>query len=215
MIQPSQIAVRAWGKARGWKFSEVEYLTRPTPYPPHVREEQIEDFNEGRARVFIMRASQGKGFSLAQMPVLERGGLEPEMFILSPTWSVGDFDQSINRGVAQHPLEDRSTRTVINVLYHDSTVEGEIISALKNKKDFQKKVLDDIGRVGYTTFVDSLFSSPGDGEDEEELFDVRDIRARLTLGLPPFVKLSTKQLNKVKPSSSDEEDALTYLRSIS
>lgn len=177
------------------------YKDRGT-YPPHIKSDQVKMFNKGEAQVFICKWSQARGFSLARKEAVKSGfGTYPTIISLAPTWSLGSWQQGQDRCVTTHSNADGSTSAVNTMVYALTTkgsIEGDIMAALRNKSSVATTLFQDAKRKGFESFVSNMLSDmKAASMDKTSVFDAEEMNARITLGVPPFSKLSRKLvLNK-------------------
>ena len=167
-----------------------------SPYPPHVRQEQIQKFNSGDARVFICKNSQARGITLNRLEAVSNGiGTYPSIVYMQAAWSLGAWKQSQDRCVGVDPSTGRNIATMVYVLVIQGSIEEKIVKALRAKQGVAEGLLKDAGRDGYSNPFEEMDMS-GEGEKLDELFDAQDYEARYVLELPPQKKLTEKIITK-------------------
>lgn len=188
----------------------------PVKYDNYRRAREIDDFNQGKTRVFILKTSQGRGLTLNCLPSIRRGGEQPTMVMTGPIWQLGGWDQAMDRAVGVDPSTGNSICTTIYILYCKGSIEERMLNALRGKKDVQSELLADREREGFSSFVDALISDMKEAR-KGDYFDAEEITARIECGVTPSAQLTKKSLLKAiskkfnLPQKDSEEFAATNL----
>ena len=171
------------------------------PYKGVDRSHQIDRFQNGDVRVFLMKSVQAKGVTLNRLDAIKKGiGGFPVIIYAQPTWSLIDWEQSQDRCVGTIPKgmhnEGKSIFTPIYALVVVGSIEEKIVAALRGKKKVAESLLADAKRQGYSNpFEEMDFSSDdGDGSGLDEIFDSEEMESRYQLKLSPQKVLSEKMI---------------------
>lgn len=180
-----------------------EVLVEQPPYKGDERNRQIERFQQGDTKVFILKWNQGTGLDLHRRECVQAGiGGWPEIVAMAPPWSLGDFKQGLDRCVTQDPRTGKQVCTRVNHLIVNGTIEETILKALQSRQEVADQLLKDIDRCGYESFADAMLSNMesavavGEGEEDVTFFDDIDVRARIELGIPPGAKLTERNIRE-------------------
>ena len=166
---------------------------------PSAKSQAEADFNEGRAQIYILKNDEGRGIRLNRREaVAAHAGRRPAIICLAPTWKLGTWEQEINRCMDTDFETKKSVHTMVYVLVIRGSIESQMLSAIRQKKEIAEFLLQDAARQGYTSFVtdmalgESKLAGPAVKEDDAEYFDAEDMRSRIRCGVPPYSKLSVK-----------------------
>lgn len=169
------------------------------PYKGMDRSRQIDRFQEGDVRVFLMKSVQAKGVTLNRLDAVKKGlsGF-PVIIYAQPTWSLIDWEQSQDRCVGTIPEgmhnAGKSIFTPIYALVVVGSIEEKIVAALRGKKKVAESLLADAKRSGYSNPFEDMDFSSEDGGELDEIFDSEEMESRYQLKLSPQKKLSEKMI---------------------
>ena len=183
--------------SEGISFAFMRPHGSSSPLTGPKRMDQIRKFQEGEARVILMKSTQAKGVTLNRIPAVKAGlGSYPVIVYTQPTWSLIDWEQSQDRAVGTDPVSKKSISTMVYVLVVRGSIEQKIVGALRRKKKVAETLLADSSRNGYENPFESMDLSEPDDMDIDELFDAHEMQARYLLGLAPQKKLSERMIRK-------------------
>lgn len=154
-------------------------------------------FQNGDVRVCIANPKSVYGMTMNRVPAVKAGlGSYPVIIYMAPTWELGAFQQSLARCQGTDPVSQKSINTPIYMLATAGSIESEkIIPALKKKVKVQETLLKDHERKGFASFTDELRIDP-DRANSDDVFDAREMSARLMLRISPEVRCTHKRIDK-------------------
>jgi hypothetical protein len=163
----------------------------------------INDFNEGRARVIIMKATQARGFSLHAMPAQVKLRCKtPVIIYMSPPESLDSLRQSEDRAVRVYPAnfwdKEKAGKNQVTPVYMyvvGGTIDEVVLGRLKERSDASDFLLNDIEALGGDKFTTELQANL-EKMSAEDLWDEQEATSRIIAGVPPEAKLSPGNISK-------------------
>lgn len=163
----------------------------------------INDFNEGRARVIIMKATQARGFSLHAMPAQIRLRCKtPVIIYMSPPESLDSLRQSEDRAVKVYPAnfwdKEKAGKNQVTPVYMyvvGGTIDETVLGRLKERSDSSDFLMNDTEALGGDKFTAELQANL-EKMSAEDLWDEREATSRIIAGVPPEAKLSPGNISK-------------------
>lgn len=179
-----------------WGYSEylVDYKDIDfNKYDGLRRSQEIESFQKGEVRCFILKCEQGRGITLNRLPAIQQGGEKPGIIMASPTWSLGTWEQDMDRCVGVDPVTGKNLCTPIYMLSVAGSIDDKILKALRGKKDVQSTLLADVDRKGFASFANDLIDGMSAAMNGD-YFDAQDIMDKMVFGIPPSARMTQKTL---------------------
>lgn len=163
----------------------------------------INAFNEGRARVIIMKATQARGFSLHAMPAqIKLRCKTPVIIYMSPPESLDSLRQSEDRAVKVYPAnfwdKERAGKNQVTPVYMyvvGGTIDEAVLGRLKERSDSSDFLMNDTEALGGDKFTAELQANL-EKMQTEDLWDEREATSRIIAGVPPEAKLSPGNISK-------------------
>lgn len=158
-------------------------------YSNRERGEQVQIFQRGEVRCFILKTREGRGISLHRLPAVLAGiGDFPSIIFMAPGWELASWEQAMVRCMVSDPRNSKSVCTTVYTLTIAGSIEEMMLGCLKRKKSFADEALQDGARDGYVSMVQELIS--GMENPSGETFDVQEYLDRQLCGIGPQQRLT-------------------------